>query len=275
MSTQESIAEDLTVDDALYIRYSIDNRTAIITIDHPPANAFNSQVLMELEMAVDEATADEQVKVIIITGAGQFFVAGADINEINAVKDDREGATALIKRGQDLFLKIERSKKPVIAAINGRFALGGGNELAMACHIRLAEDSVQFGQPEIKLGIIPGWGGTQRLPRLVGKGKALELILTGANIKAQEAYRLGMVNKVVPVGSVVREAKRMAKVISMWSALPIGAILTAVNEGMQEEDMGVAMEIEREQFVGLQGSEDMEEGLNAFLEKRRPQFNDR
>lgn len=275
MTIQEVSAEDLTVDDALYVRYMLDDRTAIITIDHPPANAFNSQVLMELEMVFDEATSDKQVKVIIITGAGQFFVAGADINEINAVKDDREGATALIKRGQDLFLKIEQSKKPVIAAVNGRFALGGGNELAMACHIRLAEDSVQFGQPEIKLGIIPGWGGTQRLPRLVGKGKALELILTGANIKAQEAYRLGMVNKVVPVGSVVREAKRMAKVISMWSALPIGAILTAVNEGMQEEDMGAAMVVEREQFVGLQGSEDMEEGLNAFLEKRRPQFNDR
>ena len=275
MSTQEAIAEEVGVNDALYVRYSIDNRTAIITIDHPPANAFNSQVLMELEMAVDEAMVDKQVKVIIITGAGQFFVAGADINEINAVKDDREGATALIKRGQDLFLKIERSTKPVIAAVNGRFALGGGNELAMACHIRLAEDSVQFGQPEIKLGIIPGWGGTQRLPRLVGKGKALELILTGANIKAQEAYRLGMINKVVPVGSVLREAKRMARVISMWSALPIKAILTAVNEGMQEQDMDVAMKVEREQFVGLQGSEDMEEGLNAFLEKRRPQFNDR
>ena len=275
MSTQEAIAEEVGVDDALYVRYMVDNRAAIITIDHPPANAFNSQVLMELEMAIDEATADRQVKVIIITGAGQFFVAGADINEINAVKDDREGATALIKRGQDLFLKIERSTKPVIAAVNGRFALGGGNELAMACHIRLAEDSVQFGQPEIKLGIIPGWGGTQRLPRLVGKGKALELILTGANIKAQEAYRLGMINKVVPVGSVLREAKRMARVISMWSALPIKAILTAVNEGMQEQDMDVAMKVEREQFVGLQGSEDMEEGLNAFLEKRRPQFNDR
>ncbi len=275
MSTQEAIAEEVGVNDALYVRYMVDNRAAIITIDHPPANAFNSQVLMELEMAIDEATADRQVKVIIITGAGQFFVAGADINEINAVKDDREGATALIKRGQDLFLKIERSTKPVIAAVNGRFALGGGNELAMACHIRLAEDSVQFGQPEIKLGIIPGWGGTQRLPRLVGKGKALELILTGANIKAQEAYRLGMINKVVPVGSVLREAKRMARVISMWSALPIKAILTAVNEGMQEQDMDVAMKVEREQFVGLQGSEDMEEGLNAFLEKRRPQFNDR
>ena len=276
MTTKEALAEELiTVEEAQYIHYRLEDRTAIITIDHPPANAFNSQVLRELGAVFDQAAGDPRVKVVIITGAGQFFVAGADINEIKAVKDDRAGATAMIKRGQELFLKIEQSTKPVIAAINGRFALGGGNELAMACHIRLAEDSVQFGQPEIKLGIMPGWGGTQRLPRLVGKGKALELMLTGANIKAQEAYRLGLVNKVVPVGSVMREAKRMAKLLSIWSALPMRAILTAVNEGMQEDEMRDALQVEREQFVGLQGSEDMEEGLNAFLEKRRPQFNDR
>lgn len=258
----------------LYVRALVEDKTAVITIDHPPANAFNSQVLSELEAAFDEATADSQVKVIIITGAGQFFIAGADINEIQEVKDDREEALAFIKKGQELFLKIERSQKPVIAAINGRFALGGGNELAMACHIRLAEDSVQFGQPEIKLGIMPGWGGTQRLPRLIGKGKALELLLTGDNIKAQEAYRLGLVNKVVPVGSVMREAKRMAKVIAMWSALPIASILTAVNKGLPR-DIDRAMEIEQQQFISLQGSEDMTEGLNAFLEKRRPAFKDR
>jgi len=261
--------------DYQYIHMSVEERAAILTIDHPPANAFNSQVLTELEAAFDEATANDEVKVIIITGAGQFFVAGADINEIFAVKDNPEAAWAFIKKGQDLFLKIENSKKPVIAAINGRFALGGGNELAMACHIRIAEDSVQFGQPEIKLGIMPGWGGTQRLPRLVGKGKALELLLTGDNIKAQEAYRIGLVNKVVPVGSVVREAKRMAKVISMWSALPLGTIITAVNKGLEEEEIAKAMDVEAQQFASLQGSEDMTEGLNAFLEKRRPQFKDR
>lgn len=261
--------------DYQYIHSSVEDRAAILTIDHPPANAFNSQVLTELDAAFDEATANDEVKVIIITGAGQMFVAGADINEINEVKDDPDAATALLKKGHDLFLKIERSEKPVIAAINGRFALGGGNELAMACHIRVAEDSVQFGQPEIKLGIMPGWGGTQRLPRLVGKGKALELLLTGDNIKAQEAYRLGLVNKVVPVGSVVREAKRMAKVISMWSALPISAILTAVNEGLEEDELDEAIEVEVRQFASLQGSEDMAEGLSAFLEKRRPQFKDK
>ena len=250
------------------------DRTGTITIDHPPANALNSQLLDELDAAFDAALADAQVKVIIITGAGQFFVAGADDTEINEVKDDAEAAKALIEKGQNLFLKIERSPKPVIAAINGRFALGGGNELAMACHIRLAEDSVQFGQPEIKLGIMPGWGGTQRLPRLVGKGKALELMLTGMNIKAQEAYRLGLVNKVVPVGSVVREARRMAALISNWSALPIEAILTAVSDGLVENHIEDAMEVELQQFIALQGSADMAEGLAAFLEKRRPVFSD-
>lgn len=258
-----------------YVKVSVEDRAAILTIDHPPANAFNSQVLKELDAAFDEATANPEVKAIIITGAGQFFVAGADINEINAVKDDPAAALAFLRKGHDLFRKIERSKKPVIAAINGRFALGGGNELAMACHIRLAEDSVQFGQPEIKLGIMPGWGGTQRLPRLVGKGKALELLLTGDNIKAQEAYRLGLVNRVVPVGSVVREAKRLAKVITTWSSLPIGTILTAVDEGLQENDLDRALQVEIRQFASLQGSEDMKEGLAAFLEKRRPQFKDR
>lgn len=259
----------------MYIHLDVSDKTAVITIDHPPANAMNNQVMAELEAALDAALADEQVKVIIITGAGQFFVAGADINEINEVKDDPQAAAALIEKGQNLFLKIERSPKPVIAAINGRFALGGGNELAMACHIRLAEDSVQFGQPEIKLGIMPGWGGTQRLPRLVGKGKALELLLTGMNIKAQEAYRLGLVNKVVPVGSVVREARRMAAVIANWSALPVAAILTAVGDGLTETNLTEAMEIELREFIALQGSEDMAEGLAAFLEKRRPVFHDR
>jgi enoyl-CoA hydratase/carnithine racemase len=257
------------------VKVTIEDGMAILTIDNPPANAFNRQQLQDLNDAFDQATEDEQVKVIIITAAGQFFIAGADINEIYEVKDDPEAALAFIKQGQNLFLKIERSKKPVIAAVNGRFALGGGNELAMACHIRIAEDSVQFGQPEIKLGILPGWGGTQRLPRLVGKGRALEILLGGGNIKAQEAYRIGLVNKVVPVGSVVREAKRWAKVLSMWSALPLSAILTAVNEGLAEDDMDKAMDVEAQQFTALQGSHDMTEGLAAFREKRRPNFQDK
>lgn len=257
-----------------YIKVSVEDRIATLTIDHPPANAFNRQVVEELDAAFDEVTANDEVKAIIITGAGQFFVAGADINEIYEVKDKPEEAEAFIRKGQQLFLKIENSEKPVIAAMNGRFALGGGNELAMACHIRIAEDGLRLGQPEINLGIIPGWGGTQRLPRIVGKGKALEMMLTGDHITAQEAYRIGLVNKVVPTGRVLKEAKGIAKRIISKSALPIAAIIRAVNQGL-EHSLEEGLAIEAQQFAALQGSEDMEEGLKAFLEKRRPQFKDR
>ncbi len=255
------------------VKLSIEDRTAILTIDHPPANAFDTQTVMDLNAAFDEVTADDKVKVIIITGAGQLFVAGADVNEINRI-EGYDAAYEVLRAGQQFFSKIENSRKPVIAAINGRACLGGGNELAMACHIRLAEDSVQFGQPEIKLGIIPGWGGTQRLPRLVGKGRALEIILGGGNIKAQEAYRIGLVNKVVPVGTVIREAKRWAKVLSMWGAMAIGAAIQAVNEG-QDLPLEEALKNEAHLFARLTATEDMREGVSAFLEKRRPVFKDR
>ena len=257
-----------------HVKVAVANRIATLTIDHPPANAFNKQVVEELGSAFDEVMADAQVKAIIITGAGQFFVAGADINEIYAAKDKPAEAAAFIRKGQGLFLKIENSKKPVIAAMNGRFALGGGNELAMACHIRIAEDGLRIGQPEINLGIIPGWGGTQRLPRIVGKGKALEMMLTGDHITAQEAYRIGLVNKVVPTGRVMKEAIGLARRIISKSALPIAAIIGAVNEGL-EQSLEEGMDTEAQQFVSLQGSEDLEEGLKAFLEKRRPQFKDK
>jgi len=257
-----------------YVKVAVANRIATLTIDHPPANAFNKQVVGELGSAFDEMTANDEVKAIIITGAGQFFVAGADINEIYAVKDKPEEAEAFIRKGKEVFDKIEASKKPVIAAMNGRFALGGGLEMSMACHIRLAEDGLRIGQPEINLGIIPGWGGTQRLPRIVGKGKALEIMLTGDPITAQEAYRVGLVDKVVPTGRVLKEATGLARRIVSKSALPIAAIIDAVNEGL-EKDLQAGLEVETEQFVALQGSEDMEEGLKAFLEKRRPQFKDK
>jgi enoyl-CoA hydratase/carnithine racemase len=255
------------------IKVSVEDRTAILTIDHPPANALDTNTVQELAAAFDEVTENEQVKVIIITGAGQFFGAGADINEIVELKT-YEQAYEIVRMGQEFFMKIERSQKPVIAAINGRFCLGGLNELAMACHIRLAEDSVQFGQPEIKLGIMPGFGGTQRLARLVGKGRALEIMLGGGNIKAQEAYRIGLVNKVVPVGSVVREARRWAKVFSMWGGIAMASVLQATSEGL-DLSLEEGMVREAEIFAKLTETEDMYEGLAAFLEKRRPKFQDK
>jgi len=257
-----------------YVRIAVEDRIATLTIDHPPANAFNRQVVEELGAAFDELATNDEVKAIIITGAGQFFIAGADINEIYAVKDKPEEAEAFIRLGKKVFDKVEASEKPVIAAMNGRFALGGGLELAMACHIRLAEDGLRMGQPEINLGIIPGWGGTQRLPRIVGKGKALEMILSGDPITAQEAYHIGLVNKVVPTGRVLKEATGLAKHIISKSALPIAAIIRAVNEGLQK-DLEGGLEVETMQFVALQGSEDMTEGLRAFLEKRKPEFKDK
>ena len=255
------------------IKWSVEDRTGIITLDHPPANALDRRTVEELSAAFDAALADSQVKVIIFTGAGQFFGAGADINEIAQLKE-YEQAYEIVRQGQEFLSRIENSPKPVIAAINGRFCLGGLNELAMACHIRLAEDSVQFGQPEIKLGIMPGFGGTQRLPRLVGKGRALEILLGGGNIKAQEAYRIGLVNKVVPVGTVVREARRWAQALSIWGAVAMASILQAVNEGLETTlEEGLAREADI--FAKLTATEDRYEGLAAFLETRRPQFQDR
>jgi enoyl-CoA hydratase/carnithine racemase len=256
-----------------FIKMSVEDRTAILTIDHPPVNALNFQTVQELVAAFQEASDAGQVKVIIITGAGQAFGAGADINEIVALKD-YDQAKEVVRQGQAAFSAIEHSRKPVIAAINGRYCLGGLNELAMACHIRLAEDSVQFGNPEINRGIMPGFGGTQRLPRLVGKGKALEMMLTAGSIKAQEAYRVGLVNKVVPVGTVVREAKRWAQLLSTRAGVAMGSIIQAVNEGL-DMPLEDGLEHEADLFAQLTNTEDMYEGLSAFLQKRRPTFQDK
>jgi len=255
------------------IHVTIEDRIAILTIDHPPANAFDRQTVMELDQAFDEVLNNDEVKVIIITGAGQFaFVAGADINELDKLQG-YEDAKEVVLKGQELFSKIENSPKPVIAAINA-VCLGGGNELAMACHIRIASDRARFGQPEINLGIIPGWGGTQRLPRMVGRGKALELLLTGDMITAQEAYRIGLVNKVVPAGQVLKAAKDLARKIASKSKLPIAAILDCVNKGLEMKlEDGLLYEADR--FAKLCETEDMREGVRAFLEKRQPKFKDR
>jgi enoyl-CoA hydratase/carnithine racemase len=260
------------------IRTEVEDRIAVLTIDHPPVNSFNKQVVTELDAAIDQLMADDEVKAIVITGAGtNAFVAGADIPEIKELienpGDDYAEAREFLERGQDVNRKIETATKPIIAAING-FCLGGGLELAMACHMRICSDRARLGQPEINLGLIPGWGGTQRLPRIVGKAKALEMILTGDMIRAQEAYRIGLVNKVVPDGAILKEARGLARKIVSKSECCIAAALQAVTEGLEAGIEG-GLDIEKEQFVALADTEDIREGVSAFLEKRQPEFKDR
>jgi len=272
-SIQHQIERSFLMPEYTNVKITLEDRVAVLTIDHPPANAFNWATLNDLDAAMDELLANDQVKVIVITGAGQFaFVAGADINEIMAVKDKLDEARAFIVKGQELFSKIEASPKPVIAAINA-VALGGGLELAMACHMRILSDRARVGQPESNLGIIPGWGGTQRLARLVGPGKALEMILTGDVINAQEAYRLGLANKVAPAGQVLHEAMGLAKKIAGKSKLVNEAALRAVLNGLKMS-LADGLRYEADQFTALAGSHDMTEGLTAFLEKRQPKFTD-
>ncbi|MGD2144380.1 MAG: enoyl-CoA hydratase-related protein [Anaerolineae bacterium] len=259
------------------IRTEVEDRIAVLTIDHPPVNSFNKQVVTELAEAMDDLLTDDEAKAIVITGGGtNAFVAGADIPEIKGLLespgDDYAEAREFLERGQGVNLKIETATKPVIAAING-FCLGGGLELAMACHMRVCSDRARLGQPEINLGLIPGWGGTQRLARIVGKGKALEMILTGDMITAQEAYRDGLVNKVVPAGAILKEARGLARKIVSKSRFPIAATLRAVLEGL-EVSTEEGLEIEKEQFVALAETEDVREGVSAFLEKRQPEFKD-
>ena len=261
-----------------YVKVSIEDRIATLTIDHPPANAFSAQTVKDLASAFDEVSANPEVKAIIITGAGQFaFVAGADINEIKQQIDvgraGKEVNRELITEGQQLFNRIENSTKPVIAAINA-VCLGGGLELAMACHMRIASDTARLGQPEVSLGLLPAWGGTARLPRLVGRSKAAEWALTGDMVTAQEAARLNLVNKVVPAGQVVKAARDLAVKINSKSAKATAAILEAINHGM-ESTLDEALQLEADKFVELCNTQDGFEGVTAFLEKRQPKFQDR
>jgi enoyl-CoA hydratase len=259
-----------------FIRYTVEDRVATLVIDHPPVNAFNKQTLAELGEAVDVLVADPGVKVVVITGAGQLaFVAGADIGEISALvkSQDTAGAKAMIELGQNAFNKVENSNKPFIAAING-VCLGGGLELAMSCHIRICGDRVRLGQPEINLGIIPGWGGTQRLQRIVGPAKATEMILTGDQITAQQAMQLRLVNMVVPGGEVMRQAKGLATKIANKSAIATAAALSAIRCGLDAALLD-GLAAERTQFTAVAASADAAEGISAFLEKREAKFQDK
>jgi enoyl-CoA hydratase/carnithine racemase len=256
-----------------YVKVSKDDRVSILTIDNPPVNMISRPVVADLQSALEEVWADADVKVLVITGGGQMaFIAGADINAILELKSPAE-AKQIVGQVHELFIRIENSPKPIIAAINGH-CLGAGIELAMACHMRIANNRAMFGQPEIGLGIIPGFGGTQRLPRLVGKGKALELILTGDRITGAEAASIGLVNKAVPGTEVMKAAVGLAKKIASFGRPSIAAALESVTQGLRVT-LEEGLEIEAEKFASLVETADMREGLSAFLEKRQPKFQDR
>ncbi len=241
----------------------------IITINRPKAmNALNTEVLSELGEAVAEFRYDSEVNVCIITGEGKAFVAGADIAEMAEL--DAVSGREFGRFGNSVFTSIEEMEKPVIAAING-FALGGGCELALACDIRLASEKAKFGQPEVGLGITPGFGGTQRLVRAVGPNKAKELIFTGKMINAMEAHAMGLVNHVYPVDSLMEEAKKMAKEIASKAPLAIQFCKRAINEGI-EMDLKRGLEMESNLFGLCFSTEDQKEGMGAFLEKRKADF---
>jgi enoyl-CoA hydratase len=255
------------------IKITQDGPLAIVTINRPDAlNALSSKVITELTQATAAIEVSTDIRVVAVTGAGdKAFVAGADIREI-AVQSAVEGKEHA-STGQHVFDLIENMGKPVIAAING-FALGGGCELAMACTIRLAAETARLGQPEINLGIIPGYAGSQRLPRLVGRGRALELLLTGDQITAEEAYRIGLVNRVVPPAELMVEARKLAAALAGKAPVAVRYIIDAVSRGLQ---MGFAeaQTYEATLFGLVASTEDMREGTRAFLEKRRAEFKGR
>ena len=245
----------------------------VVTINRPKVlNALNAQTLIELSEVIEEAGREDEVRVVVLTGAGdRSFVAGADINEL-AVQSP-VGGREHARRGQTIFDRIEHLGKPVIAAVNG-FALGGGCELAMACTMRLAADTARFGQPEINLGLIPGYGGTQRLPRLVGRGRALELLLAGDPISADDAFRIGLVNRVVAAAELMNEARALAAKLAAKPAVATRYILEAVSGGL-EMSLSDAADYEATLFGLVSTTDDMREGTRAFLEKRKPKFTGR
>ncbi len=249
-----------------FIKYETEDRIALLTIDRPKAlNALNSSVLEELDQAIDAVDLQE-VRVLIITGSGEkSFVAGADIGEMSNLT--KEEGTAFGKKGNDIFRKIESLPIPVIAAING-FALGGGCELSMACDIRLCSENAVFGQPEAGLGITPGFGGTQRLARIIGIGRAKELIFSTSNIKADEAYRIGLVNHVYPIEELLPQAKKLASRIAGNAPIAVRNCKKAINDGLQT-DIDSAIVIEENLFGDCFETHDQKEGMGAFLEKRK------
>ncbi len=255
-----------------HITCEIENKIAILQIDNPPANALSTQVINELSNTLDSLTERDDTKVIVITGKGKFFCAGADIKEIAKINSAKE-AKEFSHLGQGLIKKMLNLQKPIIAAINN-VCLGGGLELAMACHIRIATDNARLGLPEIALGNIPGFGGTQLLPRLVGIGKSIEMILTGEPVLAKDIRELGLVNHVVPEARLISETKKIARKIAEKGLIAVSSALKAItNEYAGSFDRG--LELETSLFDKIFETEDWREGVSAFLEKRQPKFKDK
>lgn len=248
---------------------TVDNGICTITINRPDKlNALNKDVFTDLNKALDEIENNPAIRSVIITGAGpKAFVAGADISEFSGL--DKEQAMALAKRGQDTFARIENSSKPIVAAVNG-FALGGGCELAMSCHFRIAAENAKFGQPEVNLGLIPGYGGTQRLVQLIGKGKAMELLMSAHMIDANEAKQLGLVNYVTTPETLLEHTIKILEVINSKAPLAVASCIKAANAVFDESKNGFDLEIS--EFGDCFVTEDMKEGVGAFLEKRKAQF---
>ncbi len=255
-----------------FITFDVADRVATVTVNRPDKlNALNDATIRELGEAIDEARARDDVGGVILTGAGRAFVAGADISELSS-QSALEGKERA-ERGQRVFRRFETSPKPTIAAVNG-FALGGGCELAMACHVRLASEHAKFGQPETKLGIVPGYGGTQRLPRLVGQGRALQLLLTGEMIDAGEAFRIGLANRVLPAAELLPAARAMLAQMMANGPLANALCIEAVDRGAQMP-LDDALAFEATAFGLLSATADTAEGMKAFMEKRSPRFEGR
>ncbi len=255
------------------LNYQDEGALALISLNRPPVNALSSEMIAEIDAAIDRVQSDPKKKALIINSLLEgVFIAGADIREIEKIASG-EQAKELVRKGKAFLDKIEGLEIPVIAAIHG-FCLGGGLELALACHFRIAAENAVFGQPEINLGIIPGFGGTQRLARTIGLGRALEMILTGNNVLARAAEQWGLVNKVVPEEDLLREARAFAGILMKKGKVALSAGLRATVGGLKRS-FQEGMELETEEFGRVAETEDMKEGTRAFLEKRQPQFKDR
>lgn len=254
-----------------YTLRTVSHRIARVTLHAPPANLLTHAFLKELEQVFGELEVDEYVRVVVLTGFDRFFSAGADIRELSHL-NSKDGGSEFSGRGQACLNRIERFDKPVIAAMNG-ICLGGGLELAMACHLRIAAAGISLGLPEIKLGVIPGFGGTQRLTRIVGPSKATELILTGDRITAEEALAIGLVNRVVPATDVLKDAEMLAGTIAARGRLATQAALRAIRVGL-DSPISEGLAREAELFGDLCETRDKKEGIQAFLDKRPPRFAD-